>query len=134
MLLVSWHSDRLRAKVPYIIGLSLFTAVCFAVSGLAHQPWIIVTALGLATISYYGCQGPALSLSTTFLDGPAAAIGIAAINMLSIIGGFVGPNWMGWSIQHGGGTRMGTGMLSIAFVLAAIVILLVRKITSSSSG
>jgi MFS transporter, ACS family, tartrate transporter len=128
MLIVSWHSDRIRAKVPYIVGLSLLTATAFAVSGLTRQPWVMIAALGLASVSYYSSQGPALSLSTTFLDGPAAAVGIAAINMLSIIGGFVGPNWMGWAIQHGGGTRVGTGMLSVAYLMAAGVILVVSRL------
>jgi ACS family tartrate transporter-like MFS transporter len=130
MLIVSWHSDRIRAKGPYIVGLSLLTAMSFAVSGIVRQPWVMIAALGLASVSYYASQGPALSLSTTFLDGPAAAVGIAAINMLSIIGGFVGPNWMGWAIQHGGGTRVGTGMLSIAYLLAAVVILVVSLKTA----
>jgi ACS family tartrate transporter-like MFS transporter len=127
MLLVSWHSDRLQAKVPYIVGLSLLTATAFAVSGLSSQPWVVVAALAVASVSYYAVQGPSLSLSTTFLDGPAAAVGIAAINMMSIIGGFVGPNWMGWAIQHGGGTRMGTGLLSVAYVAAAGLIMVVWR-------
>ncbi len=127
MLLVSWHSDRLRAKVPYIVGLSLLTAAAFAVSGLSRRPWVVVASLGMASVSYYAVQGPSLSLSTTFLDGPAAAVGIAAINMLSIVGGFVGPNWMAWAIQHGGGTRVGTGMLSVAYASAAAVILVVWR-------
>ena len=127
MLIVCWHSDRIRAKAPYIVGLSLLTAMAFAVSGLVRQPWVMIVALGLASVSYYSSQGPALSLSTTFLDGPAAAVGIAAINMLSIIGGFVGPNWMGWAIQHGGGTRVGTGMLSVAYGMAAAVIFVISR-------
>jgi ACS family tartrate transporter-like MFS transporter len=87
----------------------------------------VVAALGVASVSYYAVQGPSLSLSTTFLDGPSAAVGIAAINMMSIIGGFVGPNWMAWAIQHGGGTRVGTRMLSLAYVGAAGMILLVWR-------
>ncbi len=127
MLLASAHSDRLRVKVPYIVGLSLVTAAGFAVSGLAREPWVVVAALGVASVSYYAVQGPSLSLSTTFLEGPSAAVGIAAINMMSIIGGFVGPNWMAWAIQHGGGTRVGTGMLGVAYVAAGGMILLARR-------
>ena len=119
MLGVSGHSDRVRVKVPYIVGLSVLTAVAFAVSGLVGVPWMVVTALGVASVSYYAVQGPSLSLSTTFLDGPSAAVGVAAINMMSIIGGFVGPNWMAWAITHGGGTRVGTGMLGVAYLVAA---------------
>ncbi len=127
MLLASAHSDRMRVKVPYIVGLSLVTAAGFAVSGLARGPWVVVAALAVASVSYYAVQGPSLSLSTTFLDGPSAAVGIAAINMMSIVGGFVGPNWMAWAIQHGGGTRVGTGMLGLAYVAAAGTILLVKR-------
>ena len=127
MLLGSWHSDRMRAKVPYIVGLSLVTAAAFAVSGLSRQPWVVVMALGVASVSYYASQGPALSLSTTFLDGPSAAVGVAAINMMSILGGFVGPNWMAWSITHTGGTKVGTGLLGVAYVVAAGMILAVGR-------
>ena len=88
---------------------------------------MVVAALGVASLSYYTVQGPSLSLSTTFLDGPAAAVGVAAINMMSIIGGFVGPNWMAWAIQHRGGTRLGTGMLSVAFAAAAGLIVVVWR-------
>ena len=94
MLLVSWHSDRLRVKVPYVVALSLVTGMAFGVSGVSRQPWIAVTALAVATVSFYGMQGPSLGLLTTFMDGPSAAVGIAAANMLSITGGFVGPMWM----------------------------------------
>jgi ACS family tartrate transporter-like MFS transporter len=127
MLLVSWHSDRAQVKVPYIVGFSLLTAVAFGVSGVVREPWILVSALAVATTSYYAVQGPSLSLSQTFLEGPSAAIGIAAINMMSIIGGFVGPNWMGWSIQHTGGTRLGTGMLFLPYALGAALILVVQQ-------
>jgi len=127
MLFGSWHADRLGTKVPYIVRFSLLTAAAFAVSGLVREPWVVVAALAVASVAYYTMQGPSLSLSTTFLDGPAAAVGVAAINMMSIIGGFVGPNWMAWAIQHGGGTRLGTGMLSLAFAGAAGMTLLVQR-------
>ena len=127
MLLVSWHTDRLGAKAGYVIGLSLMTGAAYGVSGIAHQPWVVVAALGVASIVFYGMQGPALGLLTTFMDGPSAAVGIAAANMLAIAGGFVGPLWMGWSITHTGGTRVGTGMLSVAYAAAAGMILVVKR-------
>ena len=127
MLFGSWHADRRGTKVPYIVGFSLVTAAGFAASGLARNPWMMVSALAFASVGYYTMQGPSLSLSTTFLDGPSAAVGVAAINMMSIMGGFAGPMWMAWSIQHEGGTRVGTGMLSVAFVMGAGMILLVQR-------
>jgi MFS family permease len=126
MLLGSWHSDRMGVKVPYIVGLSLVTAAAFAASGLVREPWMVVAALALASVSYYAVQGPSLSFSTTFLDGPSAAVGVATINMMSIAGGVVGPNWMAWSIEHTGATRLGTGMLGVAFAAGAGMIFAAR--------
>jgi ACS family tartrate transporter-like MFS transporter len=131
MLLVSQLSDRSGKKLPWVVALTLAVAAGYGVSSLLSAPWAIVAALAVATICNYAMQGPALSLSTTFLDGPAAAVGIAAVNMLSIIGGFVGPNWMGWSIRHSGGTRLGVGMLCVPCALAAGLILGVRRRQSS---
>jgi ACS family tartrate transporter-like MFS transporter len=127
MLVVGLHSDRRQLKLPYVVVLSLLMAAGFAVSGVAHSAWVVVPALAVASITYYAMQGPALSLSTLFLDGSSAAVGIAAINMLSIVGGFVGPNWMAWSIKHSGGTRVGTGLLCVPCALAAGLILGVRR-------
>ncbi len=127
MLIVSWHSDRQRVKVPYVVALTFVTAVAFAISGISRTPWMVVVSLAVATISYYAVQGPSLSLLTTFLDGPSAAIGIAAANMCAIAGGFVGPIWMGWSITHTGGTRVGTGLLSVACATGACLVLLVNR-------
>lgn len=127
MLGVSVHSDRRQVKVPYVVALSLTMATAFLVSGLVTTPWMVIAALAVASVSYYSLQGPALSLSTTFLDGASAAVGIAAINMLSIIGGFVGPNWMAWSITHTGGTRIGVGLLSVPCAVAAGLILFVKR-------
>ena len=127
MLGVSQHSDRKQLKIPHIFVLTLLMAAGFAASAMTQNPWVVVPALAIATITYFAMQGPALSLSTTFLDGPSAAVGIAAINMLSIIGGFVGPNWMGWSIEHTGGTKIGIGLLSVPCTLAAVLILGVTR-------
>ena len=133
MLLVSWHSDRLRMKVPYVVALSLLTGTAFGVSGISRQPWIVVAALAIATVGFYGMQGPALCLFTTFLSGPPAALGIAAMNMMGIAGGFAGPNWMGWSIERTGGTRLGTGMLFFAYAAGAGMILAVRRKSGNRS-
>ena len=127
MLGVSWHSDKLKMKVPHIVVLCATTAAGFAVSGIAQNAWVVVVALALATVSYYGMQGPSLGMLTTFMDGPSAAVGIAAANMLAIAGGFAGPVWMGWSIGYTGGTRLGTGMLGVAYSVAAGLIVVVAR-------
>jgi len=123
MQVVAVISDRQGKRLPWIVGLSVVMAVGFGVSGVAHSPWIVVPAVSIAMVSFYGLEAPALSLITTFLEGPAAAIGIAAVNTLAITGGFLGPNWMGWSITRTGDWRWGLGMLSVPCALGAVLML-----------
>jgi len=132
MQVVAVISDRQRKRLPWIVGLSLVMAVGFLVSGLAHSPWIVVPAVSIAMVSFYGLEAPALSLITTFLEGPAAAIGIAAVNTLAITGGFLGPNWMGWSITRTGDWRWGLGMLSVPCALGAVLMLCFRGVRGRS--
>jgi len=128
MQIVAWISDRQRVRLPWIVGLSLVMALGFLVSGVARSPWIVVPAVSVAMVSFYGLEAPALSLITTFLEGPAAAMGIAAINTLAIIGGFLGPNWIGWSITRTGDWRWGLGLLSVPCALGAVLMLWFRQV------
>ena len=126
MLLVSQYSDRTQKKILPVVLSSLLMAVGFAVSGRAHSALVALPSLALATVSFYAMQGPALSLITTFLEGPSAALGIAAINTLAIFGGFVGPNWMGWSIARSGDYRWGMSLLCLPCAAGAGLILMLR--------
>jgi sugar phosphate permease len=55
-----------------------------------------VLALTLAAIGLWSTLGPFWSLPTSFLSGSAAAAGIAFINSIGNLGGFIGPFFMGW--------------------------------------
>lgn len=126
MLAMGRDSDRRGRKVPYIVAMCWVMAAGFLVAGVAHTAWVVLAGVAVATVSLYAMQGPALSLVTTFLSGPPAAMGIAAINTLSIVGGFVGPVWMGWAITRTGDFRWGLGMVSVSCAVAGCVVLGVR--------
>ncbi|STS90046.1 tartrate dehydrogenase [Klebsiella variicola] len=52
-------------------------------------------ALTLVTVGISASKPPLWSMPTLFLSGPAAAAGIAAINSIGNLGGFVGPMMIG---------------------------------------
>ncbi len=130
MLFFAYISDKTQKRLPYIVVLSLLMAAGFLVSGVAHAAWVIVPAVTIALVSFYGLEGPAVCLMTTFTNGPQTAIAIAAINTMAIAGGFAGPNWMGWSITHSGDYRWGLSMLSVPCALAAGLIWLTVAVKS----
>jgi ACS family tartrate transporter-like MFS transporter len=127
MVVTAQISDRCGVKKPFVIGMCLLVGIGYLAAGLGHSPWVVLPALLLASAAYYGMQGPALGMFTTFLNGPAAALGIAAINMLGIAGGFVGPNWMGWSITRTGDYHFGLSLLVVPYLLAAMFVFAVRR-------
>jgi ACS family tartrate transporter-like MFS transporter len=129
MVVVGKLSDLKGTRLGYIVPLTIAMVVGYAVTGLARGPhvvWMVIAALTLAMTSFYGTTGVAWSLVTSFLEGPQGAIGFAAANMMGLMGGFVGPYWMGWSMVRTGSYRLGWGMmvapcvLAIAFLVAAV--------------
>ena len=71
-----------------------------------------VAMLGLASMF-----GPFWTLATSFVHGSGAAAGIALINSVGNIGGFVGPYGIGYLYDRTSG--FSAGMLAIGLVVIA---------------
>lgn len=125
MVVAGELSDVTGKRLAYVVPLTVVMGLGFLASGLARGPhvaWIVIVAVTVAMVAYFGTTGVALSLITSFLEGPPAAIGIAAINMLGIVGGFAGPYWMGWSMVRTGSYKLGWGMLVVPCAVAAMAV------------
>jgi nitrate/nitrite transporter NarK len=62
------------------------------------------------------------SLPTAFLGGTAAAAGIAAINSVGNLAGFVSPYIVGWLKDLTGSTAAGMYVVAAALILGAILV------------
>jgi len=127
MVLIGTHSDRtgerfLHIAIPSTIGAIGFTASAFLLSPI---PGLI--ALTIAAIGDLGSRGPFWSLPGRFLVGSASAGGIALINTIGSLGGFVGPYAVGL-VKNATGDFTG-GLLLLAFMLfvSAIATLHLRR-------
>jgi nitrate/nitrite transporter NarK len=67
------------------------------------------------------------SLPTAFLAGTGAAAGIALINSLGNLAGFVSPYAVGWLKDATGSTDAGVYMLSVAVAVGVLLTLAVPK-------
>jgi len=125
MIAVGKSSDarlerRYHAAVPLTIA-----SVALALLAI-HPTGGLMTSLALwcvATASIYSLFGPFWSLPNEFLTGYAAAAGIAFINCVGNIGGFVGPYAIGAINQRTGSFGGGLIMAAISAVCAAAVII-----------
>ncbi len=112
MLLISASSDRRGDRIGHAAGaLALGTAGC-AVAALARQPAVAASGLALAMVGTTAFLPIFWCIPTTILRGTAAAGGIALINSIANVGGFVGPNLLG-QVKDATGSFTG-GLLALA--------------------
>jgi len=72
-------------------------------------------------------QGPLWSLPANFLKGRSGAAGIAAINMIGIIGGFLGPYFIGFAKDLTGDYQKGLRLMALPMLLGAAIMLYLRR-------
>jgi ACS family tartrate transporter-like MFS transporter len=117
MVVVGRHSDRTGERRWHI-------AVCAGVGGLAFAASAFVSgvvpslaALSLAMLGLASMLGPFWTLATSTMSGVGAAAGIALVNSVGNIGGFVGPNIIGF--VRGATHSFSAGLVAVGAVLAA---------------
>lgn len=125
MVAVGQHSDRTGERRWHVAVSAWVGAVGLVLAAVfAHQPWLGLMALALAALGIWGTVGPFWALPTTMLEGTAAAAGIALINSLGNLGGFVGPYAVGVIKVKTGHFAAGlyglAGLLALGGVLALV--------------
>jgi ACS family tartrate transporter-like MFS transporter len=85
-----------------------------------------VAALSLVAFGVLGWLGPFWALPTAFLRGQAAAGGIALINSMGAVGGFVGPYLIGNIKERTGEFAPGLLLLAGSLATAAVIVLGLR--------
>jgi ACS family tartrate transporter-like MFS transporter len=107
--------------MPFVV-----MAVMFAASGLLRTPWVVAGALTVVSVCNAGLQTPLLALPATFLRGKSMAAGIAAMNTVGMMGGFLGPWVMGVVKDRTGDYRLGLVALVVPSLVGAALVLLLR--------
>ncbi|MBF8191752.1 MFS transporter [Nonomuraea sp. K274] len=104
-------------------------AVTLAVGGLgiaasaaAGQPGLGLTALCFAAAGFIAVQPVFWTLPMGLLAGSAAAGGLALVNSLGSLGGFVAPNVKTWADAAFGGSTAGLYLLAVVTLAGAVMI------------
>jgi MFS transporter, ACS family, tartrate transporter len=127
MVLNASHSDRANERFLHIAIPCLLMAAGYIVGGASTTPLVAIPALTISFVSALAIYGSFWAIPSGFLKGKSAAAGIAAINSLGIVGGFLGPVWMGWARDLTGNYQRGIMTLAIPSLMAAGVILFMRR-------
>jgi ACS family tartrate transporter-like MFS transporter len=112
MVLWGMHSDRTGERNLHAAAAAFLNFAGLAVCVFLHSPLLMMIAIILATMGGSAIAPVFWTLPTAMLSGAAAAGGIALINAVGNLGGFLGPFLMG-VIRDGTGSFT-LGLLAIA--------------------
>jgi ACS family tartrate transporter-like MFS transporter len=135
MILVSRSSDRTLERRYHVAIPALATGTALVLLGTAPSAFFSVALLCLLAAGVFSCLGPFWTLPSEFLTGYSAAAGIALINSVGNLGGFVGPAAIGFISQRTGSLSAGLALSGIPmFVSAALVLLLPKQARAPASS
>lgn len=122
-------AEYLRAR-RYIAAITfLFCAAGLIISGFAdNTPVIAIIALCAAAAGHLAMQPLYWSFPSAYLAGTAAASGIALINSVGNLGGFVAPILRVWAEQTFNSMRAGLYFLALATCIGSLMILMLKPL------
>ena len=127
MMLVSRSSDRTLERRYHVAIPALATGTALVLLGTRPSAFLSVALLCLLAAGVFSCLGPFWTLPSEFLTGYSAAAGIALINSVGNLGGFVGPAAIGFISQRTGTLSAGLALSGIPMFLSAALVLLLPK-------
>ncbi|MCA1715770.1 MAG: MFS transporter [Actinobacteria bacterium] len=126
MVLFARHSDATGERRWHVAVAAFIATVGLVLTGATASPIVEMAALTLAALGIYSTLATFWSLPTAFLSGTAAAAGIALINSVGNLGGFVGPYVVGALSDATGSFYAGLLLLAVLVLVAGLLALTVR--------
>jgi MFS transporter, ACS family, tartrate transporter len=124
------HSDA-KLERRFHTGFAIFIAAAgLTVAAFLNDPTAKMVAFSVAAFGIFGSLPVFWTLPTAFLSGAAAAGGIAIINSIGNLAGFVGPSVMGMIKDSTGSFTYGLLVLAGVAVVALVIVLLLRHDTA----
>jgi ACS family tartrate transporter-like MFS transporter len=96
MVVTSRHSDRTNERRWHVAIAALVGGVSLAASAFVQSLVPSLVLLSLAMLGVASMFGPFWTLTTATVEGIGAAAGIALVNSVGNVGGFVGPYLLGY--------------------------------------
>jgi Sugar phosphate permease len=122
MLFYGRHSDKTQECKWHMTLAFLVSGLCLAVSFFTTDN--LPLTMGLVTLSVIGgyvAQPLFWTIPPTFLTGAGAATGLAAINSIGNLGGFIGPFSLGYIKDATGSFQSGLAVLGSCIILCGLL-------------
>ncbi len=131
LVLWGYSSDRHNERRWHlIISTALAALGLFCAGWFSHSLWA-VAAVAVAAVGIYGSRPSFWPMPSLFLTGGAAAVGMALINSIGNLGGYVGPIIVGLIKDSTKSFEMALYFLGACALLSAVITLLATRATDA---
>ena len=120
------HSDRAMERKIHLASAMLLAAAGLTAAALIDQPVLKMVCFTISAIGLNASLPVFWTLAPNFLTGPSAAVGIAFINSVAALGGFLAPWLLGLIKDATGGYMWGLVILSAGVTAGAALVLAIR--------
>ena len=131
--LICWghSSDRHKERRRHLIAASTVAAIGLAGTAFfTGSAWALAT-MSVAAVGLYGSRPCFWPMPSQFLTGASAAVGIALINSIGNLGGYVGPFVVGWIKQSTNSFEMGLYFLAACALLSSLITFFAARATEA---
>jgi ACS family tartrate transporter-like MFS transporter len=131
--LVLWghSSDRRKERRWHLILSTALAAVgLVGAAWFSHSYWAIA-AMAIAAVGIYGSRPSFWPMPSVFLTGASAAVGLALINSIGNLGGYVGPFIVGWIKDSTKSFEMALYFLAACALLSTVIAFWAKRATQA---
>ena len=126
MIGVAWSSDRSAERHFHLAVPLALEAAGYAMMCLWHAPLAMIAAYLLTQFAHAGAAAVFWLIPSDTLRGRSAAVGVAAINSIGMMGSFLAPILWGVLRDRTGDFETGLRCLPILLLVAAAIVLSLR--------
>jgi ACS family tartrate transporter-like MFS transporter len=131
LLAFGYSSDRFMERRRHLIAAATIGGCGFLLAAWIGNSYWALAAMSLATIGIYGSRPSMWPMPSQFLTGASAAVGIALINSIGNLGGYVGPFVVGWIKDSTRSFEMGVYFLAGCAFASGLVAYFARRATGA---
>lgn len=136
LAMIAWahHSDRTLERTWHVVIPCIAACLGFVWAGATHTAVGVLVALTVVNAGISAAKAPLWSMPSMFLTGASAAAGIAVINSIGNLGGFIGPFLIGWLKDKWGSYTGGLFAVGALLALSAAAMLVLHVASAGRQG
>ncbi|MFC0409875.1 MFS transporter [Roseomonas elaeocarpi] len=117
-----------RSSTPFIVGPALVGAACLILSVYVPSNTLRFAFLCIAAVAIFVPQPILWSIPSTFLSGASAAAGLAVINSVGNLGGFIAQNVIPWIRDASGSNTVPMLFLAACLAVGGLMTFVVQAV------